>query len=161
MTGRYRRHAYKARALGSPLLAPLQSQEQGGHGKNPCPGGVQPCHASSLPYPEEPLHLSELPAAHLSVDTCGSAPVWLQWITVSVTKTAPGVANGIGATPHAQHPRKHLVNLRRSPLMTAPTSPAVLRGAQESFPSPSSAWTTCVSTARTSGGLTFLSPGLL
>ena len=67
------------------------------------------------PDPEESVRPSELLAAHLSVVICGSAPVWLQWITVSVTKTAPGVANGIGATPHAQHPRKHLVNLRRSP----------------------------------------------
>lgn len=144
-----------------PCWPPYRARSRGDTGRTPARVGSSRAMPPHYPDPEEPLHLSELPAAHLSVDTCGSAPVWLQWITVSVTKTAPGVANGIGATPHTQHPRKHLVNLRRSPLMTAPTSPAVLRGAQESFPSPSSAWTTCVSTARTSGGLTFLSPGLL
>lgn len=35
------------------------------------------------PDPEESLHLSELQAALPSVDACGSAPVWLQRVTVS------------------------------------------------------------------------------
>lgn len=67
------------------------------------------------PDPEESLHLSELQAAHLSVDACGSAPMWLQRVTVSVTNTAPGIANGIRAPPHTQHPRNHLADSSQKP----------------------------------------------
>ena len=66
------------------------------------------------PDPEESLHLSELQAAHLPVDACGSAPVWLQRVTVSPTLL---LGSPTGSVPHPtpSAPEITLLNLHRNP----------------------------------------------
>lgn len=76
---------------------PYRARSRVGTVRAPARAGSSCAMPPHHPDPEESLHLSELPAAHLSVDACGSAPVWLQWIIVS-PKLLPRLP--AGSVPH-------------------------------------------------------------